>query len=174
MYFTRLVEDAKLRDVGTILRESRYVIFLSLGAHRRRLSRRAEQALHLRAESLASPVVDCDRSDADWGDISEALAHFGRIVDGLDSSRPFVAAFECDSLRDSGAEFVPYYVAYVDAYVEGEPDDAPAFDEACLDAFGQIYSYALQQERKEAARAALARRAPLMNLLVSLVKLVLR
>lgn len=164
MYFTRYVTQASIRDVGTLLRESPFIVFLRLGDLRRQLSAVAAQALEIRMEMLASPVVDCDKTEAQWEDIREVFEHLGLIVEDLEDDRPFFVAFESERLRDAEASLVPCRVAYVDQAGEGcaEPLDV---SEACLAAFGEIYAWILSAERRASKNA---RRQAIVDLLGSL------
>lgn len=167
MYLTRVVEIRGLKDVGELLRSSRFIIFIRLGALRSELSDEAENALLLRAEGLSSPVIDCDVAPVGWLDMRHGFEQFGKVIEELDDERPFLAILHTKDLLDVGAEFVPCHVWYVDASTE-LPEVADT-DEAVMDAFGRVYQWAIREER---SAALLARAGGVLALLKQLVSVV--
>jgi WD40 repeat protein len=165
VYFTRYVTQAKIRDIGTFLRESQFIVFLRLGALRSQLSATAEQALELRMEMLSSPVVDCDKTEAKWGAIREVFEHLGRLIEGLEDDRPFFVAFESEHLRDPGAPLIPCRIAYVEQVYERDTAILDV-DEACLAAFGEIYAWILSTERQASKNASRQAIVDLLDLLI--------
>ena len=152
--FTRIIRVKRIADIGGLLRESPFIVFVRLGKLRATLPADIAEAMEMRMEMLASPIIDCDDSGLDWGSIEAATASFGRVIEGLDESRPFIAGFESERLRDTGVELVPCRVAYVDLGGDGLPSPE-AVGSATLEAFGEIYAWVLDREKEVRNRAKL-------------------
>jgi len=157
MYFTRLIETWRIRDLGELLRISPCLVFYQLGPFGSRLSEGALDHFVVRAESLQVPLLRCDLETGSLEGVLGLFRSFGAEFAGLDVTRPLFLGVWSEDLSSGYATEVPAKVVYVEA--SDEPPEIPAWedfgaeDRAVLEAFSEIYRWAREGDQESTSKS---------------------